>query len=531
VLILGVTHPISWNSAACCLRDGRLVAFAEEERFTRWKHSARLAPEASIRYCLEAAGATLDDVDYLAVGWEDGDRHKRKRRWPWNSLVARLPWSRHDRRVRYVRHHVAHALSAFYYSGFDRANVISLDGFGGSESGTLAVGDGADLREVRTIAPKQSWGRIYGEITTALGFRFHSEESKVMALAATGTPAPEQFEFIDWDDEIPTIDGDAARAFLRALPRRTPGTPLTTAHRDLAATLQRVLERAVLRMAEALHRASNSRNVALAGGCALNCAMNGALARAPFVDAVFVQPAAHDAGTALGAAAAVWHEVTGTRVPEALAHPYWGPQYESDAIAADLAAWGCRRWRRVADPAREAAQRLADGQLVGWFRGRLEMGPRALGGRSILADPRDAAMRERLNRDVKQREEWNPFAPAMAEEAAERFLARPVPNRFMTVAVEASAEARSAIPAALHVDGTARAQTVPAPGSDGVAPEAAPLRPVLEAFGERTGVPCLINTSFNLAGEPIAATPRDALATFLASPLDALVLEDILVEK
>ena len=513
------------------LRDGRLVAFAEEERFTRWKHSARLAPERSIAYCLEAAGATLDQVDYLAVGWEDGDRHKRKRRWPWNSLASRLPWSRHDRRVRYVRHHLAHALSAFYYSGFDRANVISLDGFGGSESGALAIGEGAEIREVRTIAPKQSWGRIYGEITAALGVRVHSEESKVMALAATGTPEPERFEFIDWDDEIPTIDGDAARTFLRGLERRTPGAPVGAAHRDLAATLQRVLERAALRMAEALHRISNSRNVALAGGCALNCAMNGALARAPFVDAVFVQPAAHDAGTALGAAAAVWREVTGTRVPEALTHPFWGPQYPSAAIEADLRAWGWRAWRRVDDPAREAAQRLADGKLVGWFRGRLEMGPRALGGRSILADPRDGAMRDRLNREVKQREDWNPFAPAMAEEAADRFLVRPAPARFMTVAVEATEHARAEIPAAVHVDGTARAQTVPAPDGNGVPPEAAPLRGVIDRFAELTGVPCVINTSFNLSGEPIAGSPRDALATFLASPLDALVMEDILIEK
>ncbi|MHC5021337.1 MAG: carbamoyltransferase family protein [Planctomycetota bacterium] len=530
MLILGVTHPISWNSAACVLRDGELIAFAEEERFTRWKHSARLSPDNAIAYCLEQAGATLDEVDYFAVGWEDGDRHKRKRRWPWNNLVGRLPWSRHDRRTRYVRHHRAHALSAFYYSGFDRANVISLDGFGGSEAGLLAVGDGADLKDVRSITPKQSWGRIYGDITAALGFRFHSEESKVMALAATGTPEPERFDFIDWDEEIPTIKPDEARTFLKAIERREPGTPLQNQHRDLAATLQRVLERAALRMAEALHRQTTFRTVTLAGGCALNCAMNGVLARAPFVDDVFVQPAAHDAGTALGAAAAIHREVTGERPQGPMRHPYYGPAWEPDDIAASLKAWGTPKWRRSDDAAKEAAQRIADGKLVGWFQGRLEMGPRALGGRSILADPRDAAMRDRLNRDIKCREEWNPFAPAIAEEAGERYLQRAKPSRYMTLAVETTPEARKEIPAGVHLDGSARPQTVPAVGDD-VTAEETPLRPVVEAFNAITGVPCVINTSFNLPGEPIVAGPRDALATFYASPMDALVMGDIVVEK
>ena len=207
------------------------------------------------------------------------------------------------------------------------------------------------------------------------------------------------------------------------------------------------------------------------------------------------------------------------------------PNPTQNPIAADLKAWGTAGWSRNDDVAGEAAQRVADGQLVGWFRGRLEMGPRALGGRSILADPRDAGMQPRLNRAIKQREEWNPFAPAMIEAEAERFLTRDAPARYMTIAVEATDDAKASIPATVHVDGSVRPQTVPHPGDDDVHPDAAPLRPVLEKFAAITGVPCMVNTSFNLPGEPIVCSPRDALATFFSLPLDALVLEDILVTK
>ncbi len=525
MLILGVTHPISWNSAACLLRDGILVAFAEEERFTRWKHSARLAPVNAIAYCLREARASLDQVDLLAIGWEDGDKHKRSRRWPWNYLVSQLPFSRHDRRVRYVRHHRAHAASAFDASGFDRANILSLDGYGGSESGLLAVGEGDQIREVRAVPPKESWGHIYGEVTAALGFRFHSEESKVMALAALGTPDPDRFSFLDWDEEIPAVKPDALREFLQNLPRRARGAEITNEVKDVAATLQQVLERAALRMAEFLHKQTGYRKICLAGGCALNCAMNGVLAKAPFVDEIFVQPAAHDAGAALGAAFEAWREAKGTRVPAPPPHPFFGPRFSNEEVEAACREAGIRKWRRSPDAPAEAAARVAGGQVVAWFRGRMEFGPRALGGRSILADARDPAMRERLNRDVKGREPWSPFGPALLEEEAARTLALPRPARTMTVAVEATPEARQSLPSAVHVDGTTRPQTVPA------GPEGAPLRPFLESFREKTGVGAVLNTSFNLPGEPIVCSPRDAIGTFFAGGCDALVMEDVVVEK
>jgi carbamoyltransferase len=523
MIVLGVTHPISWNPAAALLVDGRLVAMAEEERFNRFKHSPRLPPLQAVRWCLSQAGIRMRDVDLFAVGWEDGKAQKRRRRIAWDSLASELPFDRKAPNVRFVRHHLAHAASSFFPSGFPKANVLSLDAYGGSESGLLLRGEGAGLEILHRLSTKQSWGLLYGSVTSRLGFTFHRDEGKVMGLAAWGTPRPETVDFVDWDREVPEILPERFRAFLERSPRRDPGAPIEPGHKDLAATVQAVLERAAVRMAEFLHRRTGWTSFCLAGGTALNCSMNGALLALPFVKEMFVTPAAHDAGTALGAALWVQREATGERPAVALTHAFHGPAFGSDRVEAVLRETGLRTWRRVQDPAAEAAERILDGKVVGWFQGRMEFGPRALGGRSILADPRDPAMADRVN-DIKGRERWRPLAPSVLAADAAGIAEPAVPSPFMLLALKATAAARERIAAATHVDGSVRLQTV-SPGDHPL------FERLLAAVKERRGWGAVLNTSFNLAGEPIVCRPRDALGTFFASGLDALVIEDFLVWK
>ena len=324
MIILGVTHPISWNNGACILVDGKLVAMVEEERFIRFKHAPRVSADMSIEFCLNRAGVTLDDVDYIAIGWESAKRQKKKKRYAWDFLLRQLPFRHEEEKMRFVNHHVAHALSSYYVSGYDHSNIVSLDGYGGSESGILAIGEGDDLRVVKSIPNRNSWGHLYGEITRMLGFKSHSDEGKVMGLAAYGQPIENEFKFIDWDRDIPVIDKKGFKKYLSGNTQRKKGEELNQHHKDLAATVQHTLERAVLQMSSYLHNITGSKNLCMSGGCALNCSMNGVLLRSDHVDNIFIQPAAHDIGTALGAAVSVYKDVVGHRPDIILEHPYYG---------------------------------------------------------------------------------------------------------------------------------------------------------------------------------------------------------------
>ncbi|MFQ5964426.1 MAG: carbamoyltransferase N-terminal domain-containing protein, partial [Candidatus Scalinduaceae bacterium] len=299
MIILGVTHPISWNNGACILVDDKLIAMVEEERFNRFKHSPRIAAKRSIEFCLNKANVTLDDVDYIAIGWESSKRQEKKKRYAWDFLLKQLPFSYENEKIRFVRHHTAHALSSYYVSGFDCSNIISLDGYGGSESGVLAIGEEDEFRIVKSIPNKNSWGHLYSEITRILGFTFHSDEGKVMGLAAYGQPIEDEFKFIDWDNDIPVIDKKGFKKYLFSITPRKKGEDLNQFHKDLAATVQHTLEKATLQMNSYLYNITGFKNLCMSGGCALNCSMNGVLLRSDHVDNIFIQPAAHDVGTAL----------------------------------------------------------------------------------------------------------------------------------------------------------------------------------------------------------------------------------------
>ncbi len=541
MIILGLTHPISWNNAACVLVDGQLVAMAEEERFNRIKHSPRMPAQKAMEYCLREAGVSLDQVDYVAIGFDSALRAARGNinwREPLSSLNQAAFWLKEGQvyerllplddidkdKIIFVSHHMSHAASAYYASGFEDANIISLDGSGGTESGILAYGEEGEIHTLETVSNRGSWGLLYESITEKLGFRRHSGEGKTMGLAAYGTPDAEGLPVINWDVSIPSIDPKRRKAFVSSLTTRGAEEPILQAHKDLAATLQDSLERAALTMADWLHSHSGSSRICLAGGTALNCSMNGRLAQLPWLSEIFVQPAAHDSGSALGAALYVHRQVTGQRPNWVMKHVYWGPEYDNESIESALKSFTGINYHRSDDVTSETAELLAGDRIVGWFQGRLEIGPRALGNRSILANPSNPAMKDLVNMKVKHREPWRPFAPSILEEKISRYVDTKHPSPYMILAFDCKQEVRDEIISAIHIDGTCRPQTVNR--------ETNPRYwQLIKEFEARTSIPAVLNTSFNVNKQPIVNTPHEAIDTFINCGMEALAIGDFIVLK
>jgi carbamoyltransferase len=559
VNILGI-NCFAHDTAAALLRDGEPVAFVEEERFNREKHT-KAFPDSAIEFCLREAGIGIRDVDVVAFAHRAGLDFRRGM----GDLLKRLPRSAkamaaqsyvdlnlvrkqqafvrrwgYRGRVLNVGHHEAHAASAFYASGFDEAAVLTLDRGGDWLSTTLAHGQGRDLRTLAEVRNPDSLGEVYTSLTWYLGFHPNADEGKVMGLAPYGRDR----YVADFRDLVHlTADGLfkvnlawfgyhtnpdprhwLSRRFLDRYGRpRTPESELTPHHEDLAYALQAITENAGLHIANALHRATGSKNLALAGGVALNSVMNARLLHeAPF-EHIFIQPAAGDAGNALGAALYAWHQVFGNQREWRMEHAFYGPQRELSEMKEDLAQRGMS-FREVTDPAEEAARLLADSKIVGWFQGKAEVGPRALGARSILADPRRAEMKDIVNEQVKHREGFRPFAPAVLHEAGAEYFDGYYPNPFMLLVLPVRHDKRDVIPAVTHVDGTGRMQTVTRDGNPA-------FHAVIDAFRARTGVPVVLNTSYNLRGEPIVNTPDQAIEDYVSTGMDALVLGPYLLEK
>jgi carbamoyltransferase len=536
MIIIGVTHPISHNTAACLLVDGKLIAFAEEERFTRLKHAPRVHPHRAIEFCLRYAGLTAADVNATAVGFErptPGDLTTEAIAQyvagilPGSALhIPAVHLSTDTDLVRYGEmyhydHHLAHAASAFTPSGFDEANVISLDGWGGRLSGLLGYQRrGHPLQVIGEISPHNSWGELYGLVTRQLGFRFHSGEGKTMGLASYGSPDDRLLP--DWcDDSFGLPDVGRYRQYLHEITPRDPREPLTKRHQNLAATLQHYYERSLLRMARHLFARTSSRNFVLAGGVALNCTGNGKLAAQEFVDRIFIQPASHDAGTALGAAILAHEQLTGSPCAIDFDHAYWGPDYSDDDVR-NLLRSAQVNYRDV-DPVEAAASAILDNKAIGWFQGRAEAGPRALGARSILANPADYNNLDRVNR-IKRREPWRPLAPSVLEERFFDVFDMRALSPYMLMAGAVRKEWVDRLPAIVHVDGSARPQAV--------SRQTNPLyHRLLTTLDARAGIPVVLNTSFNLDDEPLVNSPEHALASFFRSGLDALVIGNFAVEK
>jgi len=553
--IIGISA--HFHDAACCLlQDGVLTAAVEEERFSRAKHDPNI-PSAAFRDCLRQGGLRITDIDALAY-YESPIKKAARQLWTHASrpgeslsLLNRIDPTRAEYEIRELLgyegpllsfdHHQSHAAGAYYYSGFRDAALFTVDGVG--EWATTTYGSALDgtLSFFEEVRFPHSLGLLYSALTSYLGFDVNDAEYKVMGLAPYGKPryvdqlrvllenhADGQFRLnLRYFDFV-----SRERMFTDALvellgqPIREPESQIRSFHQDVARSLQVVLDETLLQKVRYLHARIGGDHLCMSGGVALNCVANGLIRReGPFKD-VFIPPAASDAGSCIGAAALAHLQLTGQPIPRArLQHAYFGPAFSNEEIRRLLDAAGIEPLDFCPDETallEEVTARLAAGEVIGWSHGRMEFGPRALGNRSILADPRLPQMRERVNRIVKKREDFRPFAPAVLEEWAGEHFALDHATPFMLETVQVRSELP--LPAVTHVDGSARVQTV----SQSASPR---FWRLLDLFRRKTGCPVLLNTSFNVRGEPIVCTPTDALLCFANSGLDTLVLEDYVVPR
>jgi carbamoyltransferase len=578
MIILGI-NAYHANSSAAIVADGKLLAAVEEERLNRVKYAAGL-PARAIRYCLDQAGVKLSEVDHIAIPRNPWARMGTKLR-----FAMRMPKFALDRarvmkrfagiqedlatsfeivpdaiRAKFhrIEHHAAHLGSAFYVSPFERAAVLSADGLGDFASSMWALGEGPKMRHLGEVTFPHSLGMYYTALTQYIGFWKFGDEFKVMGLAAYGQP-----EFLDEFRRIVYADGPLSfrlgleyfshqtqgadmtwrdtdqtpvlgRLFSNYLeqrlgPARKADEPLEQRHRNLAASMQAALEEVLTAHWIELARKTGEKSLCLAGGVAFNCVANGKIFdNSPF-ERVYVQPAAGDAGLSVGAAFAVNHQILGRPREFVMDHAGWGPQSSAQDIRRAVEKFqGASDEIQIEQFDEDAlvqatARHISEGKVLGWFQGRAEWGPRALGQRSILADPRRPEMKEILNRRIKHREIFRPFAPSILEEVTGEFFEKTQPSPFMTFAYNVRPEKRGVIPAPTHVDGTARLQTV--------SRTANPLYwKLIRAFGDLTGVPVVLNTSFN-DNEPIVCRPEEALDCFRRTQMDVLVMGNFILEK
>jgi len=580
------------DAAAALLRDGQLIAAAEEERFTRKKHDYEY-PQHAIDFCLKSGGIGASDLDYIVFfekpfvkferlilsGMQTFPRSHRVFREAMIAWLGDKLWIKHliqrklntpPSRILFSEHHLSHASSAFFCSPFEDAAILTVDGVGEWTTTSLGVGKGSEIKLLKEIRFPHSLGLLYSAFTAFLGFEVNEGEYKVMGMAPFGTP-----RYVDKVYRLIRIGSDASfeldmdyfsfhysadRTFngkFEALfgPPRDPkalfftpasGYPSYFGDRptnyeelskenqyyaDVAASIQAVTEDVLLRMAQYLHKETGLKKLCMAGGVALNSVANGKILRETPFEEIYVQPAAGDGGGAIGAALYAYHVVLGKPRGFVMGHAYWGEEHGASEIEKFLKEEGIR-YQRLEDE-EKLIERIVDdlqsGKVIGWVQGRFEWGPRALGNRSILADPRRTDMKETVNVKIKFREPFRPFAPSVLAERAEEYFTFPeasrhYPARFMLYVEEVKEEKRETIPAVTHKDGTGRLQTV----HKEMSPRYYRL---IETFGAATGVPILLNTSFNLKGEPIVNTPREAFRTFSQSGMDILVLGDYIVEK
>jgi carbamoyltransferase len=552
VNVLGI-NSVYHESAAALLLDGALVAAVEEERFNRIKHGKQAEwdnphqlPERAIRFCLNYAGLTAGDIDHVAYSFDPRLRRRRYRAGWWDprfeeTFRLRLGQVRGvaeeilgcplGQRFHFVPHHLAHAASAYFPSGFDRAAILTIDGIGESAGSSLAKAVGTRIQSIETFEYPHSIGFLWEEFSEYLGFS-HYDASKIMGLAAYGNPEVfrQQFQSILRADKV---NYGVAQDFLGVHPDkfarmeamfgppRDVDSQTLPRHADIATALQAATDAAVTALVRRAKRKVPFDNLCLAGGVALNCVTNELVRRSGEFSNVFIPSAPHDAGTAIGAALAV-HCAKQKKPPQrGNSTPYLGPAFKRRDILAAVKSAGLTA-RRSKSPARDAADMIADGKIVAWFQGRMEFGPRALGNRSLLADPRRPEMRNILNQKVKHREDFRPFAPSVLAEQADEWFevgAHSASHEFMLFAPGVKPERRDLIPAVVHKDGTARVQLVSRKSNPR-------FHELISCFFAQTGVPLVVNTSFN-DSEPIVCTPTDAIVTFRKSGIDALFMDDV----
>ncbi|HEV8375943.1 MAG TPA: carbamoyltransferase [Candidatus Polarisedimenticolia bacterium] len=548
------------DSAACLVQDGRVVAAASEERFTRKKHDEGFPHEAA-RYCLAAGGIQAKDLDY--VGFYDKPVLKFERlistylsTFPrgFASYSKAMPvWLKeklwipslirkeleYKGKILFTEHHMSHAASAFLVSPFKEAAILTVDGVGEWATASYGVGKDRQIDLFKEIRFPHSLGLLYSAFTYYLGFKVNSAEYKVMGLAPYGEPKyvdkvrqlidikeDGSFEmdmsYFSYHHGLRMVNGNFSRLFEG--PVRKPESKLEQRHKDIAASVQKVTEEVMLKMSHYLHRETGMENLCLAGGVALNCVANGRILReGPFKD-LFIQPAAGDAGGALGVAAYIYHSVLDNPRVESMEHAYLGPQYSEKEIESVLAKYSAPAKKLERSELVQEVAALIEGQtVIGWFQGRMEFGPRALGSRSILADARNPENKDVVNLKIKFRESFRPFAPTVLEEKISEYFEIDRPSPYMLLVAPVREEKRI-IPSVTHVDHSARIQSINRSQN--------PLYyDLIKEFETRTGVPVIINTSFNVRGEPIVCTPEDAYRCFMRTHMDYLVLGPYLLDK
>lgn len=598
--VLGI-FGFSYNPAACLIQDGQLVAFIEEERLTRLKGSDGMFPAKSVAHCMSMAGLKLSDIHAIAFGWDAS-------KYPWVMLqnfgknylkyrgkvkpsakssgssasvmsALRTLTKFHSAELKvkimdgiraaglmgnippihFIEHHLAHAYSTYFMSGFDRAGILTLDGSGENLCTQLAIGVGKDLTTLESFQIPHSLGWFYAGITEYLGFIPHRDEGKVMGLAALGEERRAQNPWLEplskvlmthpqgyEVNPIYTQFGghyygrwftDALVDLLTAVdPKAAPiaygekimvdgvkaSKYLQPVYVDIAWAAQELLERAAVGLAKRLVTEQGVKNLCIAGGVGLNCKMNGEILRQSGCENIFVQPAANDAGVALGAAMVV-AKAGGDNIQHPLHNIYTGPEYSNDEIRTALNNCGVN-YIETDDPSTDAANFLAAGKIVSWFQGRMEVGSRALGNRSILANPAYPDIKNKVNERVKYRESWRPFCPSMTDEAKNRYIQGPNDVAHMIVAYQVPAGVEKSLPGIVHVDGTIRPQAV----TQAKNPR---FHALITELGKQTGHPVVMNTSFNVRSEPIVCTPLDAVRCFYSNGLDALVMGNFVLTK
>jgi len=538
MIILGITHPISSTTAAALVRDGEILSSVEEERFMRIKQAPRMFPFNAIEWCIKNSGISYDDVDIIAVGW-DGYSSKKEIEYHFteHQKDEAVIWSEcigvekiflnfikkrfKNSRIVNVRHHIAHAASSCLVSGFEKSLFLTLDGRGEHESGIMGIYENGDFQILRRISRYESLGELYSKFTSAIGFRAHFEEGKTMGLAPYGSPIKSLIDLvkIDKNGKI-IIDGQR----LMGLGQNSfPGDdPTKDERKDIAATAQYLLEKCALSLVEQLKEVSNISKICLSGGSALNIDMNSKILNSDGIDDIFIQPASSDAGTALGAALYVHHQYSSKKICT-MEDAYLGPEIIHSEVEEYLEN-SCIAYKQLSDVPNEIAKILSENKIVAWIQGRAEFGPRALGSRSLLANPTNPEMWKKLNK-VKGREYWRPLAPSVIEEKTSNYFSNKKPKSpFMLLSSTVKNEQKEKIPAVVHVDGTARQQTVSKKSNQ-------LYWDLLNEFEKINGVPVLINTSLNLPREPIVNSIQDGLKTFFSSEIDYLCIGNYLITK
>jgi len=560
LLILGISC-FYHDSSACLVRDGDVVAAAQEERFSREKNTSAF-PIQSIRFCLEQAGITIDQVDHVAYFEKPFLKFSRVLtdhllEWPltWDTFRKSMPKWLTERLtlpalieeeleykgpISFIKHHLSHASSAFYPSGFEEAAIITADGVGEWATFSVGTGHGSSIKIEKEIHYPDSLGLLYTTVTTFLGFHAQGGEGKTMGLAGYGSPArfrqavanilrlnsdgsfslnPKYFSFRRGKRMWSSAWTDAF-----GVPRKRDD-PWTEDHYDLAASVQEAIENVLILNADILQKKTGLKKLCLAGGVTLNCVASAKILESTAFDDIFIQPAAGDAGGSVGAALYVYHSLYRKDARKPLRHAYLGPEFSKEEIRASLL-----RANLPIDEMdetkflRRVAQALNENKVIGWFQGRMEFGPRALGNRSILGNPTSPEMKDILNLKIKKRESFRPFAPIVLEERATEFFDLSIASPYMLLAPKVRSDKRTLLPAITHVDGTARVQTCNQTSNP-------LLRKLIEEFESLSGVPMIINTSFNRNTEPVVATPDQAIDCFLQTQMDLLAIGPYIVSK